>query len=102
MNRDEVLRDYEEYKANGRIWGVIDKENIKLIKFPRIPKEIIDGFKALEDDGSFLDSGRQQRCLRRRIGRGRLSVHDEPVDDRTVMLVNIQLSGERSTAYCGG
>ena len=50
MNRDEVLRDYEEYKANGRIWGVIDKENIKLIKFPRIPKEIIDGFKALEDD----------------------------------------------------
>ena len=40
----------DRYKAAGRIWGVIDKENIKKIKFPRVPKEIVDGFKALEDD----------------------------------------------------
>ena len=46
----KVAADYEEYKAAGRIWGVIDKENIKMIKFPRVPKEIVDGFKALEDD----------------------------------------------------
>ena len=46
----KVEAEYEEYKAAGRIWGVIDKENIKKIKFPRISKEIVDGFKALEDD----------------------------------------------------
>lgn len=45
-----VEKEYEEYKAAGRIWGVIAKERIRKIKFPRIPKEIIDGFKALEDD----------------------------------------------------
>lgn len=45
-----VEKEYEEYKKSGRIWGVIDKERIRKIKFPRIPKEIIDGFKALEDD----------------------------------------------------
>ena len=28
----KVAADYEEYKAAGRIWGVIDKENIKMIK----------------------------------------------------------------------
>lgn len=46
----KVEAEYEEYKAAGRIWGVIDKENIKKIKFPRIPKEITDGFKELEED----------------------------------------------------
>lgn len=50
MMDPKVEAEYEEYKAAGRIWGVIDKENIKKIKFPRIPKEIITGFKALEDD----------------------------------------------------
>ena len=50
MMDPKVEAEYEEYKAAGRIWGVIDKENIKKIKFPRVPKEIIDGFKALEDD----------------------------------------------------
>ena len=50
MMDPKVEAEYEEYKAAGRIWGVIDKENIKKIKFPRISKEIVDGFKALEDD----------------------------------------------------
>ena len=50
MMDPKVEAEYEEYKAAGRIWGVIDKENIKKIKFPRVPKEIVDGFKALEDD----------------------------------------------------
>ena len=50
MMDPKVEAEYEEYMAAGRIWGVIDKENIKKIKFPRVPKEIVDGFKALEDD----------------------------------------------------
>lgn len=50
MMDPKVEAEYEEYKAAGRIWGVIDKENIKKIKFPRVPKEIVDGFKTLEDD----------------------------------------------------
>jgi len=46
----KVEEEYEEYKRQGRIWGVIDKESIQMIKFPRVPKEIVEGFKALEDD----------------------------------------------------
>lgn len=42
--------EYNEYLAQDRIWGVIKKENIKKIKFPRISKDIIDGFMNLEDD----------------------------------------------------
>ena len=34
MMDPKVEAEYEEYKAAGRIWGVIDKENIKKIKFP--------------------------------------------------------------------
>lgn len=45
-----VEKEYEEYKAAGRIWGVIEKENIRKIKFPRVSKEIVEGFKSLEDD----------------------------------------------------
>lgn len=47
---EQVAKEYQEYLEQDRIWGVIDKENIKKIKFPRIPKEIVEGFKALEDD----------------------------------------------------
>ena len=47
MMDPQVAAEYEEYKEAGRIWGVIDKENIKKIKFPRVPKEIVEGFKAL-------------------------------------------------------
>ena len=46
MMDPKVEAEYEEYKAAGRIWGVIDKENIKKIKFPRVKKEIIDGYFA--------------------------------------------------------
>ena len=50
MNRQEMLeRDYEEYKAKGKIWGVVRQERISLIKFPRIKKEIIDQFMELDD-----------------------------------------------------
>lgn len=47
---EQVAKEYQEYLEQDRIWGVIDKENIKKIKFPRIPKEIVEGFKALEED----------------------------------------------------
>lgn len=36
----KVAADYEEYKAAGRIWGVIDKENIKMIKFPECQRRL--------------------------------------------------------------
>lgn len=50
MMDPNVAADYQEYLEADRIWGVIDKENIKKIKFPRIPKDIIDGFLNLQDD----------------------------------------------------
>ena len=44
--RDE---DYAEYEAAGRIWGLVPRERITRIKFPRVEKKIIDGFLSMED-----------------------------------------------------
>lgn len=44
--RDE---EYAEYEAVGRIWGLVPRERITKIKFPRVSKDVIDGFYALED-----------------------------------------------------
>ena len=44
--RDE---DYAEYEAAGRIWGLVPRERITRIKFPRVEKEIINGFLSMED-----------------------------------------------------
>ena len=59
--REEIYEDidesYEEYRKQDRIWGVIEKSRIKKIKFPRIPKHIIEEYLELEDDitGSISD-----------------------------------------------
>ena len=45
----DVMKDYEEYRAAGRVWGQVPPERITKIKFPRIGKEIVDRFLALED-----------------------------------------------------
>jgi regulator of RNase E activity RraA len=53
---DQVLKDYEEYKAQGRIWGGVPPERIARIKFPRIDRKTIDEFLALDDlTGSISD-----------------------------------------------
>src|SRR5699024_9171097 len=44
--RDE---EYQKYDEAGRIWGVISKERIKEIEFPRISKEIIDEYLKIDD-----------------------------------------------------
>ena len=41
--------DYAEYEAAGRIWGLVPRERITKIKFPRVKKEIIDGYLSMED-----------------------------------------------------
>lgn len=48
----QVDKDYEEYKKKGRIWGLVPKEKIKQIKFPRIKKSIIDQYKKVDDVSS--------------------------------------------------
>ena len=42
-------KDYEEYEKAGRIWGLVPRERITKIKFPRVSKEIIDGYLSMED-----------------------------------------------------
>lgn len=49
MSREEVLRDYEEYKAAGRVWGQVPVERITKIKFPRTDPAIIKRYLALPD-----------------------------------------------------
>lgn len=44
--RDE---DYETYLKAGRIWGLVPKERITRITFPRLPQAVLDGFLAMDD-----------------------------------------------------
>ena len=44
--RDE---DYKEYQKQGRIWGLVPREKISTITFPRLKPEIIEGFRGLDD-----------------------------------------------------
>lgn len=48
-NINTVEDEYEEYKANGNIWGLVPKERIKKIKFPRVNKKIIDELLTIKD-----------------------------------------------------
>jgi regulator of RNase E activity RraA len=41
--------DYEEYKKQDRIWGLVPKERITTITFPRVKKEIIKEFSKMKD-----------------------------------------------------
>jgi regulator of RNase E activity RraA len=53
---DQFATEYEEYKAQGRIWGGVPPENIRKIKFPRIDQKIVQEFLALDDlTGSISD-----------------------------------------------
>ena len=53
---DQLVKEYEEYKAQGRIWGGVPQESIKKIKYPRIDKKIVEEFLALDDlTGSISD-----------------------------------------------
>jgi 4-hydroxy-4-methyl-2-oxoglutarate aldolase len=49
LNTQTLADEYEEYKAAGRIWGQVPQDRIKKIKFPRVPKETIDQYLALQD-----------------------------------------------------
>jgi 4-hydroxy-4-methyl-2-oxoglutarate aldolase len=49
MSREEVERDYAEYKSLGRVWGQVPIERITKIKFPRPDQSIIDRYLALPD-----------------------------------------------------
>ena len=41
--------DYMEYEKAGRVWGLVPRERITRIRFPRVSKEIVRGYLALED-----------------------------------------------------
>lgn len=49
MIQSDVATDYEEYKAQGRVWGQVAPERIKKIRFPRPEKEIVAEYLGLED-----------------------------------------------------
>jgi regulator of RNase E activity RraA len=49
MSREEVLKDYEEYKSKGRVWGQVPVERITKIKFSRPDQSVIDRYLALPD-----------------------------------------------------
>lgn len=47
--REQRDKDYAEYEKAGRIWGLVPRERITRITFPRIDKSVTDGFLTLED-----------------------------------------------------
>lgn len=48
-DREQLAREYEEYKEAGRVWGQVPQERISRIKFPRPSREVIAEFEALDD-----------------------------------------------------
>jgi 4-hydroxy-4-methyl-2-oxoglutarate aldolase len=44
-----VAAEYDEYLAAGRIWGLVDRDRIKKIKFPRVPQEVVKRYLAIDD-----------------------------------------------------
>ncbi len=46
---DNLAKEYDEYLAAGRIWGVVPRERIRKLKYPRIDKAIIDELYEFED-----------------------------------------------------
>lgn len=49
MSTSDVMKDYEEYKASGRIWGQVPADRIKKIKFKRTEASVIKRYTALPD-----------------------------------------------------
>jgi 4-hydroxy-4-methyl-2-oxoglutarate aldolase len=49
MSREEVLKDYEQYKAAGRVWGQVSVDCIRKINFPRHDAGLVKRYMALED-----------------------------------------------------
>jgi len=49
MSRAEVLKDYEAYKAEGRVWGQVPAERITKIRFARTEPSVIARYLALPD-----------------------------------------------------
>lgn len=49
MSREQVEKDYAEYKAQGRIWGQVPSERITKIKFERPAPSIVQRYLALPD-----------------------------------------------------
>ena len=41
--------DYEEYKKDGRVWGLFPRERISTITFPRVNRDTINEFLGLKD-----------------------------------------------------
>lgn len=47
--RKQRDRDYAEYQKAGRIWGLVPRERITRITFPRVSQDIVQGFLSMED-----------------------------------------------------
>ncbi|WP_248923864.1 RraA family protein [Paenibacillus hamazuiensis] len=45
----QLEKEYQEYKEQGRIWGLIPQERVKKIKFPRVSRNVINQFLELDD-----------------------------------------------------
>ena len=46
---NQVATEYDEYREQGRIWGLVPRERIKAIRFPRVPVDIVQRYSALDD-----------------------------------------------------
>lgn len=97
---EQVKKDYEEYKEKGRIWGQIKPERISKIKFPRIPKEIIDGFLAIPDMTSTVSDVLDSLGVRGTVSASVISpvIPGKKIAGTAVTLRNIP---ERKSVYKG-
>lgn len=47
--RKQRDKDYEQYQKDGRIWGLVPRERITRITFPRVSQDIVKGYLSMDD-----------------------------------------------------
>ena len=45
----KIAEEYEEYRAQGRVWGQVPIERIKKIRYPRASRETVEAFLTFDD-----------------------------------------------------
>jgi len=73
MNREEVLREYDEYDRMGRIWGQVSVDRITKICFPRTSRDTIERYLALPELTTTVSDILDRHGIRGAVSASRLS-----------------------------
>lgn len=73
LDRESVLRDYEEYQRQGRVWGQVSVERIRRIRFPRTDRATIEQYLELEELTTTISDALDRRGIKGAVSAARVS-----------------------------